>query len=250
MKSARHHWAVSAPDPVALGLSTMRSDDFHSAPHVVSALAAGEFDSILDGVDARSAPPRLVGPPVDLSGRIERPLWQLLVHAAASGRFALHGSGSDDIVEFEPRQSNDVDEFGNREGVYAAADGLWPYYFAIVDRGKIESLVNAAFLLVDPVTGAESGPRYFFSVASAESAPWRNGTVYLLPIHGFERQADTDGPDGRVRSTQLFCAGAVRPVARVRVRPSEFPLLDAIQHHDTAEVTRRVAADPDGFPWL
>lgn len=228
----------------------MRSDSFLSAPQVVSAAAAAEFDSILDGLRAPTVPSGLGSPPVDLSGRTTRPLWQLLVHAAASGRFALHGSGSSDIVEFEPRQSNDVEEFGNRKGVYAAADGLWPFYFAIVDRRKIDSLVNAAFLLVDPVTGAESGPLYYFSVASPESAPWRDGTVYLLPIDGFEREADTDGPDGRLRSTQLFCPGGVRPVARVRVRPAEFPLLDAIHHHDAAEVTRRAAADPDGFPWL
>src|SRR6478735_3474388 len=54
----------------------------------------------------------------------------------------LHGSGSSEIAEFEPRQSNDTAEFGNRTAVYAASDGLWAMYFALVDRRQGSSLVN------------------------------------------------------------------------------------------------------------
>lgn len=187
--------------------------------------------------------------PIDLTGRTERPVWQLLVHAAATGRFALHGSGATDITVFEPRQSNDVNEFGDRLGVYAAADGLWPLYFAIVDRPRITSLINAAFHLIGP-DGVESGPWYFFSVASQHPAPWRSGAVYLLPRDGFAAQPEVDHPLGRLRIAQLFHPGAVRPLGMVRVRPEDFPLLHAIRHHDQEETLRRAEADPDGFPWL
>lgn len=209
----------------------------------VPADAVDELDAILAGLEPSS------GGPADLTGSTERPIWQLLARAAASGRFALHGSGADDIVEFEPRQSNDTHEFGNRKGVYAAADGLWPYYFAIADRPKIESLMNAAVFLADPDTDADVGPYYFFSIASAHPAPWRDGNIYLLPIEGFERQPEMLRPEGLVRSTQLFRPDAVRPVARVRVRPEGFPFLAQIRRHG-AEHMRRAAQDPDGFPWL
>ncbi len=127
---------------------------------------------------------------------------------------------------------------------------MWPFYFAIVDRTKITSLINGAFYRLDPSAGAERGPFYFFSVDSPDPRPWREGTVYLLPLDGFERQTERTTQDGTVRSTQLFHPGPVRPLARVRVRPVEFPLLEAIRRHDSTEVSQRVAADPDGFPWV
>lgn len=216
---------------------------FHPAPDEVFARAAVEFDAVLAELHGSDTV-------LDLTGRTDRPVWQLLVHAAGTGRYALHGSGEPDIDEFEPRQSNDVDDFGNREGVYAAADGLWPMYFAIVDRPKITSLMNAAFVRVDPDSGAESHPLYFFSISSPEPAPWRQGTVYLLPIAGFERQPELHRPDGVARTMQLFNPAPVRPVAKVRVQPSDFPMLELIRRHDHEEIGRRAAEDPQGFPWL
>lgn len=227
----------------------MRSGSFYPAPSAVSQAAAREFDDVLDGL-ARGRASEDDCAPVDLTSVTHRPTWQLLVHAADSGRFALHGSASGAITEFEARQSNDIHDFGNRKGVYAAADGLWPMYFAIVDRDKVDSLINAAVVIVDRVDGSESRPLYYFSVSSTDPAPWRDGTVYLLPIDDFEREAEVIVPEGRVRSEQLFCPRAVRPVARVRVRPEDFPLLNKIRRHESDEVNRRAAADPLGFPWV
>ncbi|GAB2599609.1 hypothetical protein [Pseudactinotalea suaedae] len=224
----------------------MLDDVYLAAPGRVPPEAAAEFDLLLAELDGLSDD----AGPIDLTGRTARPVWQLLVHAAATGRFALHGSGTTDIRMFEPRQANDVDSFGDRRGVYAAADGLWPFYFAIVDRTRVTSLLNAAFTLADPATGAETGPWYFFSVDSPDAEPWRDGAVYLMPVAGFERQPEREHPAGRLRILQLFHPGEVRPVAVVRVRPAEFPLLDAIRHHDQAVLGQRAVADPHGFPWL
>ena len=75
----------------------------------------------------------------------------------------LHGSANADIMEFEPRKSDDLVEFGNRRAVYAASDGIWPIYFAIVDRDNyVTSLVNACFRVVTP--SGKSEPFYYFSV--------------------------------------------------------------------------------------
>ncbi len=220
-------------------------DHLMAAPEVPAASAA-ELDAILATVLASGSAD---DGPVDLTGATDRPVWQLLARAGASGRFAIHGSGSDDITEFEPRQSNDTHEFGNRRGVYAAADGLWPYYFAIVDRARVRSLVNAAGFVVDPDSGVETGPYYFFSIESDDGAPWREGTVYLLPIEGFEREGEQHRRGLLTRSTQLFVPHAVRPLARVRVSPDGFPFLRDIRRH-TSDVLSRAATDPDGFPWL
>ncbi len=176
--------------------------------------------------------------------------WQFLAYAAATGRFAFHGTGSEPILEFEPRQPNDTHEFGNRRGVYAASDALWAMYFAVVDRRKVPSLVNACFSVHSLDGEYRSGLWYFFSVESAEPAPWRDGAVYLLPAAGFERQDDLIRGDQRIRSAQLFSPRPVRPVARIPVRATDFPMLGDIRRHDWKVVQARAAADPDGFPWV
>lgn len=178
------------------------------------------------------------------------PVSQFLMYVASTGRFAFHGTGPEPMFALEPRRSNDTDEFGNRRGVYAAADGLWPMYFAVVDRRRVASLLNACFSVHSLDGDYQSGPWYFFSVDSAEPAPWRDGAVYLLPIAGFERQEDLVRGRQRIRTSQLFSPHAVRPVARLPVSAQDFPLLGDIRRHDSAVVQARAAADPDGFPWL
>ena len=76
-----------------------------------------EFDRVLDEAV-------LTGPANFIDYRLAAPKWQFLCHAADRGGFVLHGTGNPDIAMFEPRQSNDVDDFGNRCAVYAASDGL------------------------------------------------------------------------------------------------------------------------------
>ena len=108
--------------------------------------------------------------------------WQFLCHVADHRELALHGSGDPDIAQFEPRQSNDLNEFGNQQAVYAASDGLWAMFFAVVDRERVTSITNACVRIVDE-NGTLHGPYYVFSVSQAAlpSQPWRTGTVYLLP---------------------------------------------------------------------
>jgi hypothetical protein len=62
--------------------------------------------------------------------------WRFLCWLCDTQDVLLHGSGNSDIRVFEPRKSNDVDAFGDRRAVYAASDGIWPLFFAIVDRDR------------------------------------------------------------------------------------------------------------------
>ena len=164
----------------------------------------------------------------------------------------MHGSGHATILEFEPRQSNDVDEFGNRKAVYAASDGIWPMFFAIVDRSRYNmTIMNAAIRLEAP-SGELSGPFYFFSLTDKVliKQPWREGFVYILPKAGFEEQALRRFGDFLIHSNHWANLQPVEPLAKFRVRPTDFPFLREIRGQDDEVVAQRAAANPDGFPWL
>lgn len=178
------------------------------------------------------------------------PRWQLLCWLADTQDVLLHGSGSPDIEEFEPRKADDVGEFGARTAVYAASDGLWPMYFAIVDRSRVGSLVNGCTQLLDSA-GRPAGSYYYFSVDrdALAAGAWRPGSVYVLPRDTFEPQPEQDWQGHRTASTQWASPVAVRPLARLDVRPEDFPLLDQVHGHDPAVLAERAAADPAGFPW-
>ena len=207
------------------------------------AAVRAEFDALLAA--ALAARP---GTAIDY--RLAAPRWQFLCHVADRGEAVLHGSSDPDITRFEPRQSNDIVEFGNRKAVYAAADGLWALYFAVLDRaGHSMSLVNACFRVVAE-DGSLSGPRYFFSI-DADSLAHRRfsaGTVYLLPAERFEREADFIEGGLTVRTAQAACLEPVEPLAKLAVEPADFPM--RIRGYDTATQLARIEADPGGFPWL
>src|SRR4051812_36260640 len=81
----------------------------------------------------------------EINYQLAAPKWQFLCYLCDTKRILLHGSGNPDITEFEPRQPKDIEEFGNRRAVYAASDGIWPMYFAIVKREQVTLLMNACF---------------------------------------------------------------------------------------------------------
>jgi hypothetical protein len=188
------------------------------------------------------------GRPIDY--RLDAPKWQFLCHVADRGEAVLHGSSKPDIDRFEPRQSNDIAEFGNRTAVYAAADGLWALYFAILDRpAHGMSLTNSCFRVAGE-DGSLSGPYYFFSVNNEvlDQHQFSTGTVYLLPAEDFEREAPYEEGGRRVRTAQAASLRPVEPLAKLTVEPADFPL--RIRGHDLAEQLARIDADPAGFPWL
>jgi len=175
------------------------------------------------------------------------PKWQFLNYLCESKEIVVHGSGNSAINEFEPRQSNDAVEFGNQQAVYAASDGIWASYYAILDRDRyVRSLVNTCQRIVDP--DGEKKSYYYFSINedALPHNPWRTGTIYILPRRTFERES---APEGR-ESAQWRSFSAVKPLAKISVRPEDFPFLGQIRGHDMPTVMRRSEKNPDGFPWL
>ena len=176
--------------------------------------------------------------------------WQFLSHLADARGYVLHGSGDPAIEVFEPRQAIDLREFGNQKAVYAAGDGIWAMFFAIVDRDRIPSITNACVRLAD-AAGNVSPPRYVFSISQSAlpDQPWRSGTVYVLPGDTFELQPPLSFGEFEVRIPQLASLVAVRPLARVAVKPADFPFLSEIRGHDDDRLAEYARALETGAPW-
>jgi len=182
---------------------------------------------------------------------LDAPKWQFLCHLAEARGFVLHGSPVEDIDIFEPRQPADLHAFGAQNAVYAASDGIWPMYFAILNRQQFPtSLINAC-LRVEHPRGQVSAPHYFFSIERDVLArnPFRPGWVYVLPGETFfDEGAVPAGEDTWVRVAQVASLQPVRPVARLRVEPRDFPFLHHIRGHDPTRLQEYAQAMEQGLP--
>jgi len=178
------------------------------------------------------------------------PKWQFLCYLADHHGIALHGSGDPKIDQFEPRQSNDLNEFGNQKAIYAASDGLWAMFFAIVDRERVISITNACVRLADE-EGNLYGPYYVFSVSQSAlaSQPWRTGWVYLLPRSTFMTQPPIAFGPNEVHIAQLASLVPVQPLAKLTVTPDDFPFLAQIRGHDDKRLQEYATALQTGAPW-
>jgi hypothetical protein len=207
------------------------------------AATRAEFDALLTSALA-------AGPGTAIDYRLAAPRWQFLCHVADRGQVVLHGSSDPDIARFEPRQSNDIAEFGNRTAVYAAADGLWAMFFAILDRpGHRMSLTNSCFRVLGR-DGSASEPYYYFAVNNEvlDQDQFSPGTVYLLPADRFEREPAYVERDRRVLTAQAACLEPVEPLAKLAVEAADFPM--RLRGYDLDAQLARIEADPGGFPWL
>lgn len=204
------------------------------------------FDELLaDAVDR--------GPDRPVDYRLDAPKWQFLCHVADHADFVLHGSGDPDITWFEPRQPEDTLDFSNRRAVFAATDGIWPLHYATLDRDRHPAALTVnSCIRLSSGDGRLSEPRYFFSISRQvlEQQPWRAGTVYLLPAAGFQRQPPVHAGRNRIHIAQAASPTPVAPVAKITVRPADFPFLDQVHGHDDDVLRTRIAADPAGFPWF
>jgi hypothetical protein len=182
--------------------------------------------------------------------QLAAPKWQFLCWMTESKDVVLHGGNGTKPDTLEPRQADDISEFGARNAVYAASDGIWPMYFAIADRTVVTSLVNACIDLNDHQ--ADSNHYYYFSINqdAMTSQPWVTGTVYVLSRDTFEAEADDTWLGRRCLPTQWASHVPVRPMASLTVTPTDFPFLNQVRSHDQQMVSDRAAQDPDNFPWL
>jgi hypothetical protein len=179
------------------------------------------------------------------------PKWQFLCYLADQQGVVLHGTGDPHIQVFEPRPSNDLNEFGAQTAVYAAGDGLWAMFFAILDRKRYPMATsNACVRLVD-AAGQVSEPRYVFSISQDALChqPWRKGMIYLLPADTFVNQPSLRFGPYEVRVPQLASLVPVKPFAQLEVAPEDFPFLKDIRGLDDARLQEYGQAMQTGAPW-
>jgi hypothetical protein len=204
--------------------------------------ALAGFDRLLTTV--------IAAPGGEIDFRLPEPKWQFLCHLADAHGLLLHGSTNPGIELFEPRKADDVHAFGDRLAVYAASDGIWPLYYAILDRQRFPMSLNNACIRV--AGDAPSEPHYFFSISQHALAqrPFRNGWVNLLPRESFEQQPPLFSAGLRIELPQWASPVAMAPLARLAVDPEDFPFLAKLRGHDDKVMFQRARQNPDGFPWL
>ena len=182
---------------------------------------------------------------------LQAPKWQFLCYLSDQQGVVLHGTGDPHIQVFEPRPSNDLSEFGVQTAVYAAGDGLWAMFYAILDRIHYPmALSNACIRLVDEA-GQVSEPRYVFSISqpALRQQPWRKGMIYLLPGDTFVNQPSLRFGPYEVRVPQLASLVPVKPFAQMDVTPEDFPFLKDIRGIDDARLPEYGQAMQTGAPW-
>jgi hypothetical protein len=177
------------------------------------------------------------------------PKWQFLCYIATEHGIALHGSSQAHIARFEPRQSIDLEAFGAQKAVYAAADGIWPLYYAIVDRAKSPTLNNSCIWL-EEADGTLSQRYYFFSISrqAIDQQPYRDGMLYLLPSATFMRQPPMQIGSWLVHTAQLASLEAVTPLAKLVITPADFPFLAQMRTHDDDRLAEYGRAMLQGLP--
>jgi hypothetical protein len=102
----------------------------------------------------------------------------------------------------------------------------------------VKVLRNARLRVTDEQGVART--HYLFAVPAGQLRrhPWREGTVYILPCETFVQDRVTDA------ESRLWKEWAgeepVRPLAKLVVRPCDFPFLDDVQGFRTMDVLRPV----------
>jgi hypothetical protein len=188
------------------------------------------FDQILSEVDQGT------GREIDWS--FPYPKHEFLQYAAGLDRYIFHGSGDLDIEEFVPRRSStesfDRSGRGNVMGIYGTHDGLWPMFFSVIDRSRIDGSIRNGFTTLHGSDGAEAR-MYNFSVTreNLPGRPFREGMLYLLPRTTFTQLAMM--PGGPL-TNEWASEEPLRPLARLRLVPEDFPFLEQIGGHDDGPV--------------
>ncbi len=151
----------------------------------------------------------------------------------------LHGSNLPDIERFEPRRHTlGGSASGSLRGVYACTDGIWPLYFAVVDRKNYPGSLRNGAMPIENEYG-EKARLYYFSLDREELArepgPWTDGTIYILPGETFSQTVQSG-----LLPLEVVSEVPVRPLAKLAVTPEDFPFLHDVYGHDDTRSYRNI----------
>ena len=143
------------------------------------------------------------------------PVHGLLTHLVDRHGLLLHGSNHTTLEALEPQPARDFDT--TLLAVVACDDGIWPIFYAVVARDRVEGVLTACTHIG---RGSRRRRFYLFAVFGefAPDSTFTDGVVYALPRAGFRREWGNEWVHPQ----------AVRPELRIHVRPADFPLLDTV----------------------
>jgi hypothetical protein len=177
------------------------------------------FDVLIAGARARNGV-------VDVA-ECPYPIHELLTHLVLDHRLLLHGSNHRELEALEPRPARDGAT--ELDAVVAADDAIWPLFYAVLARDRVNGIFSACTHVGRP-------PRvrsfYVFAIEGdpASSLSWTPGAMYAVPRDGFRREWGNEWVSSRV----------VRPVLQLPVQPDDFPLRSTVVGLSGPEEFRRV----------
>jgi len=153
------------------------------------------------------------------------PKHEFLTYLAEYRNLLIHGSQKPDLDRLEPRA--DSDNAGRAiRGVFAASDGIWPIFFAILDRKPYPCSVDSS---CRRESDAKVPVRkcYHFATSTLDDDPWAEGMVHILPRDTFEPWPDARGRLGQ----QWLSRVSVQALAKLAVEPADFPFLSEVTRY-------------------
>jgi hypothetical protein len=172
--------------------------------------------------------------------RSRHPKYEFLAYLVEQKKVLLHGSNNGSIEVLQPkRQVNYLGQIV--KAIFAAADPVWPMFFALLDREVYQgSIRNGCFMVWNKQTHRKC---YHFSINAdmLEQKPWTNGTIYILPCDKFEQEKDPSGE----WLEEWISEKLVKPLAKLAVSPEDFPFLEQVQGHDEELLDQIDQVHPD-----
>jgi hypothetical protein len=197
---------------IALGALALRAGldvgMVEGPPYNLRAEPRAEFDEVL-----RRANNGLI--------ELDVPKHEFLSYLVHERGLLLHGTASSDLDQVRPMVAVDYDA-RTLEAVFATSDGIWPLFFATLDRGRAGSLWNGCY----QIRRGSVIHRYYFFFTEADPRDetiWREGVVYVLPREPFRR---TWIPN------EWVSAQPVPAMGKLSVSPSDFPFKDRVKRFD------------------
>jgi len=183
------------------------------------------FDRLLDATLAR-------GPNSLINYHLPFPRVDFLNYICDWRGYVAHGSPYQYFSILKPiRLTRDSSEFGNRRQIFCSPDGTWALWFAVLDKSKIHTTENGCVRLG---RGPGRIKFYHFDLPADNKSvpPFTDGMVYIANAADFPERHPyplLDWFDAEIE--EWGSANPVTPLAKLHVRPVDFPYLDKVQFY-------------------
>ncbi|WP_368505335.1 hypothetical protein AB3N04_06740 [Alkalihalophilus sp. As8PL] len=159
------------------------------------------------------------------------PKYLFLHYLIENKNVLVHGSNDSKIRKLEPKVQTLFNGKPVR-AVFAASDGVWSMFFAVMNKKDYEGSVRNLCLTLPTKKGIKR--YYYFSVnENQEDNCWIDGTIYILPKDRFSQGGIKD---------EWVCESTIEPISKLSVTQDDFPFLDKVRKHkETESIVKTIA---------